>query len=99
MAKNKDAAVTRGVLVEVLTSALKEQDHRFDQKLHDLRQDVRDEIHSSILASEKRMMKYIDAVKIEIIDDFTDVLDEFVFPPIAELQADMARVKDHLQMA
>lgn len=99
MANKKDTAVTRDVLIEVLTSALKDQDARFDQKLHDLRLDVRDEIHSCVSASEIRMMKRMDEMKEEIIDGITDILDESVLPQILELQTDMRQAKNHLQMA
>lgn len=99
MANKKDVAVTRGVLIEVLTAALKEQDVRFDQKLHDLRLDVRDEIHSCISASEKRMMKRMDEIKEEIIDGITEVIDEGILPQISDLRTDVDHSKVRLQMA
>lgn len=95
MLSQKDIALLRGMF--------QEQDSRFDQKLCDLRLDVRDDIHSCIVASEKRMMRNLEErlneVKVEIIDGITDILDEFVFPPITELETDMTRVKGRLQMA
>ena len=103
MLSKKDIALLRGMFDEVLVTRLDARDVQWnlnlDQRFRDFRLDIRDEIHSCISASEKRMMKYIHEVKIEIIDGITDTLDEFVFPPIAELKADMARVKDRLQMA
>lgn len=99
MANKKDVAVTRGVLIEVLTAALKEQNVRFDQKLHGLRLDVRDEIHSCISASEKRMMKRMDEIKEEIIDGITEVIDEGILPQISDLRTDVGHIKVRLQMA
>ena len=110
--------LVRETMAEVLTVALKEQDARFDQKLKeefglhearfdqrldDLKENIRDEMRSCISASETRMTNRMDGalerVKTEIIDAIGEILDESVLPQISDLQADMRRVKNHLQMA
>lgn len=98
MLSKKDITLIGEILDQRLDQRLREQDLRFDQKLHDLRLDVRDEIHSCISASESRMMKYINEIKVEIIDGLTDTLDEFVFPRLTDLEKDMGLVKVRLQM-
>lgn len=95
MLSKKDVALLRGMF--------QEQEGRFDQKLDDLRVDLRDEIHSvvngAISASEARMMKRMNEIKEEIIDGITEIIDEGILPRISDLQSDMRRVKNHLQMA
>lgn len=107
--QKKDEVLTRGVLLEVLAEALKEQDARFDQKLVDLRLDIRDEIHSVVSASETRTMKKMDemgrelrkemhGIKEEIIDGITDVLDESVLPQLDEHAKDIRLIKQRLAL-
>lgn len=95
--------LVRETMLEILTVALREQDIRFDQKLHDLRLDVRDEIHSvvngAVSRSEARMMKKMDEIKEEIIDGITEIIDEGILPQISDLRTDVDHVKVHLQMA
>lgn len=95
MLSKKDVTLLRGMF--------QEQESRFDQKLDNLRVDLQDEMHSvvhgAIFASETRMMKRMDEIKEEIIDGITEVIDEGILPQISDLQADMRRVKNHLQMA
>ncbi len=80
-----------------------EQESRFDQKLDDLKEGLRDEMRSCISASEARMTSRMDGalerVKTEIIDAIGEILDESVLLQISDLQTDMRRVKNHLQMA
>ena len=103
MASKKDVAVTRGVLIEILTNALKEQNVQWkidlDQRFHDFRLDVRDEIHSCVSGSEGRMTKKMTEIKEEIIDGITEILDESILPQIADLRSDVDRIKTRLQMA
>lgn len=89
----------REVVFDVVSGALKEQDARFDQKLHDLRLDVRDEIHSCVSASETRMTKKMIEIKEEIIDGITEIIDEGIFPQISDLRVDVDQIKVRLQMA
>lgn len=49
---------------------------------------IRDEIHSAVVASERR-----------VTTNIADLLDTSVLPQIAELQRDMTIVKRHLQLA
>ncbi len=105
--KNAEVVMlVRETVVAAISSALKEQDARFDQKLCDFRLDIRDEIHSCIAASEVRTMKKLDelrtemhTIKEEIIDGITDVLDESVLPQIVDLRTDVDRITVRLQMA
>ncbi len=90
MLSKKDIALLRGMF--------QEHEVRFDQKLDDLKVNLRDEIHSTEIRMINRLEKRLDEVKIEIIDGITDTLDAFVFPQILELQTDMVRVKNHLHM-
>jgi hypothetical protein len=103
MLSKKDVALLRGMFDEVLVTRLDARDVQWNlnlnQRFHNFRLDIRDEIHSSEIRMTNRFEKRLNEVKVEIIDGITDILDEFVFPPIAELQTDMARVKDRLQMA
>ena len=103
MLSKKDIALLKGMFDEVLVNQLDARDVRWnlnlDQRFHNFRLDIRDEIHSSEIRMTNRLEKRLNEVKIEIIDGITDILDEFVFPPIAEFKADIARVKDRLQMA
>lgn len=88
MLNKSDIALMRGMVTEVLhvelEKELRQQDVRFDQKLHDLRLDIRDEIYFCIAASEVRTMKKMETMKEEII---------------ADLRADVDRVTVRLQMA
>ena len=80
-----------------------EQEARFDQKMDDLKGNIRDEMRSCISAAETRMTNRMDGalerVKTEIIDAIGEILDESVLPQISDLQSDMRKVKTHLQMA
>lgn len=71
----------------------------FDQHAQDMKADIRDEIRSSIAASEHRMKAHVEDVvgtaKKEIVTELSELLDASVLPQIAELQTDMTRVKQH----
>lgn len=54
----------------------------------DLKREMRDEVYSLISASEKR-----------IVSEIGELFDASVLPQIAELQSDMTKVKQHLQLA
>jgi len=99
MLSKKDVALLRGMFQEQEVRI----EARFDQKLDDLKESIRDEMYSvvngAVSASEHRMMKRMDEIKEEIIDGITEIIDEGILPQISDLQADMRRVKTHLQMA
>lgn len=69
-----------------------EQEKRFDQKLDDVKENLRDEMRSCISASEAR-------IKTEIIDGITNILDESILPQISDLRTDVDRIKVRLQLA
>lgn len=75
----------------------------FDQHGQDIKTDIRDEIRSSINASEQRMKTHVEqvvgATKKEIVTEISELLDTTILPQIAELQTDMATVKQHLKLA
>lgn len=78
--------------IELLRGMFKEQDSRLlnaiKENNHDLKKEIRDEIHALITASEKR-----------IVTEISELLDTAVLPQITELQTDMATVKQHLHLA
>ncbi len=90
-------------VVTLVRGLFQEQETRLGQKLEDLKENLRDEMHSCISASEHRMMNRMDGalerVKTEIIDAIGEIFDESVLPQISDLQIDMRQVKNHLQMA
>ena len=71
----------------------------FRENNEDLKRDIRDEIHSSILASEHRMITRMDAMEDRILSNFNSFMDISVLPQIAELQVDMLVVKKKLKVA
>lgn len=83
-------------LTQVFIAALK-------QNNIEVKREIRDEVHSLILASESRMMQRMDAklekLRTDIVNDIGSILDEAVLPQIAELQHEVKRVKLHLHMA
>ncbi len=107
MLNKNDVTMLRGMFVEVLDDRDVQWKADLDQRFHDFKHEIRDEIHSvvngAVSASEARMMNRMDGslerVKVEIIDAIGEILDESVLPQISDLQVDMRRVKNHLQMA
>lgn len=87
--------------ITLLQGMFHEQEERFDKKmdikLHDLRLDMRDELHAVVKATEVSILRKMDekmtTMKEEIIDAVIDALDEGILPQIAELQQDMVKVK------
>lgn len=75
------------------------QDRKFDQKLDDLKVDLRDEMHSSISASEHRLMAKMDALEVRVVSNVCDFLDQAIIPQIKDLQTDVVVIKQHLKLA
>ncbi len=95
MLTKNDKAEIRGIFIEVLS---KNNEHIF-QIMRDFKRDIRDEMHSLILASESRMMQRMDKLRSDIVNDIGSILDEAVLPQIAELQHEVKRIKLHVHMA
>lgn len=78
--------------IVTLRQLFAEQDRRFVDAMKennkDLRIEILDETRALIAASEHR-----------IISAIGEVLDASILPQIAELQRDMTKVKQHLQLA
>lgn len=99
MLDNKDITVLQGMF--------KEQDQRFleamKQNNQDLKEEIRDEMRALLGATETRIKSElgakIDSVEKRITTDIAELLDTSVLPQIAELQRDMTKVKQHLQLA
>lgn len=90
-------------MIALMRGMFQEQEKRFDQKLDDVKENLRDEMRSYILGSETRMTKRMDGalerVKTEIIDGITNILDESILPQISDLRTDVDRLKVRLQLA
>ncbi len=79
-------------MIALMRGMFQEQEKRFDQKLDDVKENLRDEMRSCISASEAR-------IKTEIIDGITNILDESILPQISDLRTDVDRIKVRLQLA
>jgi len=100
----------RGIMTEVLQDVLPrmflEQEKKFDQKLEDLRLDIRDEIHSVVKASEAGLIRRMEDIEEKLTkrtdDGFSSVLeliDGGLIPQIQEHDRDMHLIKRHLKLA
>lgn len=95
--------LVRDTMAGVLAVALKEQDARMDQKLHSLRLDIRDEIHSvvnaAVFASEDRIMNAIVEVKDDILDGVSELISDEILPQIDEHARQIGTINRYLKLA
>lgn len=90
------------VLLDVLPGMFREHEIRFDQKLDDLKMNLRDEIHSTVKASEAGLIRRMDALEQEMKEGFQtvlEVIDEGIDPQIQEQKKDIAFLKRYLKIA
>lgn len=87
MLDKNDVALLKGMFGELLHHELKANNKVFG---NDLKREIRDEVHTLITASESRLIKRMDRLRDEIVDDVGSLFDENVLPQITELQLKLA---------
>ncbi len=65
----------------------------------DLKREIRDEMHSSISASENRVMKRMELLRLEMSLDMANFFDDRILPQIDRLDVRLNRVEKILKLA
>ncbi|MEK9155316.1 MAG: hypothetical protein AAB839_01585 [Patescibacteria group bacterium] len=95
MLNTKDIALLQGMFQE----QEKRSDQKLDQKLEDLKINLRDEIHSTVKASEAGLIRRMDAMEERLHKDLEEFIDDNYSPRMYEAEQQILKISSHLKLA
>lgn len=115
MLSKNDMVLIRGVLQDVLAGDIPALVHSVIQKTvpgmieantHILQREIRDEIHSTVKASEAGLIRRMDEVEAQLnkrmdagFETILEVIDDDILPDLKTHERDIYTIKRHLKLA
>ena len=106
MLNTKDIAVLREMFLEQenrfdkkISEQFGVQEARFDQKLDDLKVSLRDEIHSTVKASEAGLIRRMGEMEERLHKDLEEFIDDDYSPRMYEVEQRILKINGHLKLA